>query len=118
MDDYVRASINHVNGKHHPDTGHYGSLVINGLESKEEAAEYKRALHRSAYWLHKHAGLNCSMSAQVKKNTDKTYRIEYKVIDKDYARASMIERYGPDQENWPYSPHRFHKNFNTPSAEE
>lgn len=111
MDEYIRASIRQAEGKCHPETGHYATLVLSGIESKEEAAEYKRALYRSALWLHRNAGLNCSMHADIKKQPNGTFNIEYRAIHKDFARAHVAKKYGPDQTKWPYSTNRFHPNY-------
>jgi len=117
MDDYIRASIREAEGKCHPETGHYATLTIGGIESLAEAREIVRALHRSALWLHKNAGLNCSVSAKPRKLPGGGYAVEFKAVDKDYARAYMVKQYGPDMSKWPYSPHRRHPNFDAPAKD-
>jgi hypothetical protein len=117
LDEYIRASIREAEGKCHPETGHYSTLVIHGIESREEAAEVKRALYRAALWLHRNTDLNCSMSAKPKKNADGTYRVEFRAINKDHAYAYMVKQYGEDQTKWPYSTNRFHPNYNSGAKE-
>lgn len=118
LDDYIRASIRLANGKCDPETGHYSTLVISGIGSREDAKEVKRALHRSALWLHRNTDLNCSMSATIKKNLDGTFGVEFRAINKDHAHAYMVRQYGEDPTKWPYSPWRRHSNFDSPAKDD
>ena len=104
MDDYVRASIDAVNGIHDPETGHFGRLVYTGIETRDRAAEIKQALFRSAYYMHTHKQADVSMSAEVKKQEDGTFNVEYVAINKAHARAAVIAKYGEDRSKWAYDP--------------
>jgi hypothetical protein len=116
-DAYVFASIKHVNGKHHPDTGAYGSLIIRGIPDQASAETVKKGLFASAKWLHEYKGLNCSMSAKPKKNPDGTYRVEFTVYNKDHAYNYISKTYGDDPEKRPYSPYSHHKNYDAPTKD-
>ena len=52
-DDYLLAVITQAGGpgKHDPDTGLYGTLVIRGLKDRDEAKEWDLSLYRCALWL-------------------------------------------------------------------
>jgi hypothetical protein len=112
FDQYVFASINRAEGKYDPENGAYARLVINGIESRIDADNVRRGLFNSAYWHHKKGILPVSMSATVYKNLDETYRVEYCCHNKDHGRAYVNKTYGPNPEDRPYSPFRFHKNYN------
>lgn len=107
LDDHVLASVAQAGGigQHHPVTGHYATLIIRGLASKDEAAEWKRALHRSAHYLARHNVADVSMSASVRRDGTK-WLIEFRVIDKTIARNYILQQYGPDRSKWPYDPRR------------
>jgi hypothetical protein len=111
VDEYIRESIRQANGQCHPETGHYATLHIHGIADLEEAHEVRKAIYRSAIWLHRNAGLNCSVTHKFIKHPDKTYSVQYTVYNKDHAYAYMVNHYGPDQTKWPYSTNRFHKNY-------
>lgn len=107
LDDYVMASVEQAGGlgSHDPGSGHYHELVIKGLTSREEAAEWSRALYRSAHYLARNNIADVSMNAKIERDGD-AYRIRYKAIDKTRARAHVLERYGSDRSKWPYDPRR------------
>lgn|SRR5487761_1147881 len=105
LDAYILASISEAGGKHHPRTGHYATLIIEGLESREQAREYIRALHRAGVHLTKYGIASVGISAKIIKR-GKTYDIQFAAIDKMLARAHIIEKYGPDRSKWPYDPRR------------
>jgi hypothetical protein len=104
VDGYVIASVTQAGGQgQHNSDGHYAELVITGLDSREEAAEYVRALNRSALWLTRNAGAEVGMSAKIEK-TATGYRVRFKAVDKVLARKHILEKYGPDPSQWPYNP--------------
>ena len=107
LDDWVLASIHQSGGlgRHHPETGHYGELVITDLADRDEAAEYVRALNRAALHLHRHQIADVGMSAKVERSGER-YQIRFKAVDKTLARKHVLERYGPDRSKWPYDPRR------------
>jgi hypothetical protein len=94
---HVQASIDAVGGVHDPLTGHYGELHHTGCESRERAAEIKRALYRAAGYK------KVSMSARIVEDIDGTHRVIFKAINKEHARAYVKTRYG---DNPPYKPGR------------
>jgi hypothetical protein len=106
-DDYLLASVSRAGGlgKHHPGTGHYSELVIRGLDTKEEAAEWKRSLHRCAYFLHKNGIADISVKTKIERD-GKKYAIRFTAINKAHVYRFMIERYGEDRSLWPYDPRR------------
>lgn len=106
VDAYVLASVDQAGGigKHNAQ-GHYATLVIRDLATREEADEFKRALHRCAHYLARNGHADVSMSAAVKRDGSK-YLIEFKAIDKTIARKFVLERYGTDRSKWPYDPRR------------
>lgn len=109
LDSWILASVAQAGGfgKHHPATGHYSTLVITGLASADEAAEYKRALHRCAFYLHRTGQAAISMSAdRPARQPDGTYSISFRAVDKTYARQAVLARYGNDRSKWPYDPRR------------
>ena len=48
LDEHVKASINAVDGNPDSETGHYGTLHITGIDSRERAKELHQALFRAA----------------------------------------------------------------------
>jgi hypothetical protein len=93
---YVQASIDAVEGKFHPETGHYGTLHYHGCADRARAEEIKRALYRAAGYL------KVSMHAKIVPQSDGTFRVEYKAIDKESARRYVKAKYGDDTSKWPY----------------
>jgi hypothetical protein len=55
--------------------------------------------------------MNVSLSATMEEQEDGTYHIVYSVFNKERAHQYMFETYGPNRENWPYSPYKKHKNY-------
>ena len=109
LDDWIMASINQAGGvgKHHPTTGHYATLRITGLTDQAQAAEYKKALHRCAFYLHRHGKVSVSMHAdRPVREIDGTYSITFRAVDKTFAKAAVLARYGNDRSKWPYDPRR------------
>jgi len=114
VDGWILASVNQAGGlgKHHPQTGHYATLVIRGLADRDEAAEWHRALYRCAHWLNRTGQAPVSMSAKIQKHarpckeSDCAYHIEFRAVDKTLARKHVLEKYGPDRSKWPYDPRR------------
>lgn len=109
-DEHIMASVAAVGGlgRHHPETGHYGTLYLRGFATREEAAEWSSALYRCAHFLCRHGIADVSMSAKVtrsKKNPG-TWEIEFRAVDKTLARKHVLEKYGPDRSKWPYDPRR------------
>jgi hypothetical protein len=82
-------------------------LVITGLADRDEADEYRKALHRCAFYLHRTGAAPVSMSAdRAERRPDGTYAIRFRVVDKTYAKAAVLARYGNDRSKWPYDPRR------------
>lgn len=109
LDDWIMASVSQTGGlgKHHPETGHYGTLVITGLSGREEADEYKKALFRCAHYLSRHGTAPVSMHADKPvQQADGSWSVSFRAIDKTIARAHVLARYGNDRSKWPYDPRR------------
>lgn len=107
LDDWIMESVNRAGGigKHDSVTGHYSELIIADLGSKEEAEEYRRALFRCAYYLHRTGTAPLSMNAKIEK-TATGYQIRFKAVDKVMARAHVLAKFGSDRSRWPYDPRR------------
>lgn len=107
LDAYVLASVDQAGGlgKHHPETGHYAELIIDGFKDRDEAQEYSRALYRSAHYMNRTGVASVSMSAKIERDGG-GYRIRFKAIDKTIARAHVMAKYGSDRTKWPYDPRR------------
>src|SRR5487761_503395 len=105
LDDYIMASVAQSGGlgKHHPQTGHYGELVIRGLATRDEALEYKRALYRCSHYLSRHGVAPLSMNAKIESTGD-GFQVRFSAVDKTLARQHVLARYGPDRSKWPYDP--------------
>jgi hypothetical protein len=101
----VQASVDSVDGKHDPDTGHYGTMHYVGCPTRERAFKVKQALFRAA----QRKGV--SMSAKILPADDGTFFVEFKAINKAHARKYMLDRYGNDRSKWPYSPFAGDKNY-------
>lgn len=108
LDAYVLASVHRAGGPgaHDKTTGRYATMTIAGLASREEAAEYKRALFRSAKYLHRLGMADVSMHCEPIKKDGDTYTLSFRAVDKTWARKLFLERYGNDRSKWPYDPHR------------
>lgn len=106
-DAYILASVDRAGGigRHHPETGHYATLVIKGLASREEAEEWKRSLYRCAHYLSRAGIADVSISASIRRDGS-AYLVEFKAINKTLARKHVMEKYGPDRSRWPYDPRR------------
>jgi hypothetical protein len=100
-DELIQASVNRSNGMFDPETGHYGLLVYSGLESRDDAAEYKNSLFRCAKYL----GYSVWVG-QPKKDADGTYSLEFRAINKAHARRWILAQHGNDRSAWPYDPRR------------
>lgn len=110
LDHLVLESINQAGGTCHPETGHYAKLVYKGCETKERAEEIKRALFRSAVYMHKHGHANVSMSAKIVRRGNE-WDVEFLAINKEHAQAYVVRKYGEDRTKWPYSPRRGDRNY-------
>jgi hypothetical protein len=106
LDHLLHASVAHVNGVYHPETGHYGELVYAGCPTRDRAKEIKQALFRAG----KHTGH--SVTAWIVANGD-AFDVHFKAIDKTKAREYMLQHYGSDRSKWPYSPYKRDINYNT-----
>lgn len=109
LDDYIWASVQQSGGlgNHHPQTGHYGTLVITGLSSREEAKEYHNALYRCAHYLNRHGTAPLSMHTDKPvQQADGTWSLSFRAIDKTIARQHVLAKYGNDRSKWPYDPRR------------
>lgn len=107
LDTHVLASVQQSGGiGRHNDAGHYATLWIRGLASREEADEWKRALHRSARYLDRTRAAPVGVSTRIHRVGNGQYEIEFKAIDKTHARKYMLDTYGPDRSKWPYDPRR------------
>jgi hypothetical protein len=107
LDAWILASVEKAGGlgNHHPDTGHYSTLIIRGLTSRDEADEWNRALYRCAHYLNRTGQYPVSMSAKTERDGGK-WKITFRAVDKTLARKHVLERYGPDRSKWPYDPRR------------
>lgn len=107
LDDYVMASVTGAggHGKHDPATGHYQHLFIRGLTSREEAVEYRRALHRAASHLHKWKLADIGIMTEIRRAKG-GYELEFAAVDKTMARQHVMAKYGTDPTAWPYHSRR------------
>lgn len=109
LDGWIWESINRAGGigRHDPGNGHYADLIISGLADRDEADEYKRALHRCAFYIHRTGAASISMRAdRPQKAANGTYLIRFRVVDKTFAKQAVLARYGADRSKWPYDPRR------------
>jgi hypothetical protein len=106
VDAWVIASVSQAGGRHHPETGHYATLVIRGLASKEEAAAWKQALFRCAHYLNRNGIAAVSMSVDKVQRDGAGFKFAFRAVDKTLARAHVMKKYGPDRSKWPYDPRR------------
>jgi hypothetical protein len=106
-DDYVLASVERAGGLgHHDEAGHYAELVIRGLSSKDEAAEWKNSLYRCAHYLSRKGIAPVSVSMAKIERDGTGFLIRFRAGDKTYARQRVLDKYGPDRSKWPYDPRR------------
>lgn len=106
VDAYVIASVEQAAGRHHPQTGHYATLWIRGLATKEECAAWKQALFRCAHYLARNGIADVSMSTDRPVRDGRGYKFSFRAVDKTLARQHVMEKYGPDRSKWPYDPRR------------
>lgn len=106
-DQHVLASIAQAGGigRHHPETGHYATLIIRGLASRDEADEWRRSLYRCAHYLSRTGQADVGMSATVRRDGTR-WLIEFRAVDKTLARRHVLQKYGSDRSKWPYDPRR------------
>lgn len=103
-DEYILASVRQAGGKHDA-SGHYATLRIRGLASREEANEWRKSLHRCALWMMRNGVAELSVSPLVKRD-GKTWMVEFVAISKVHARAYHLATHGTDKSQWPYDPTR------------
>jgi hypothetical protein len=95
----VRASLDSVNGSPDSETGWYGTLHYTGCETRARAEEIRKALYRAARYF------KVSMAVDpIVADPDGTFRLIYRAINKEHARAYVKAKYGKDPSNWPYRP--------------
>lgn len=109
LDDWLMASVDRAGGlgRHHPESGHYGELVIICADVTE-AREHSQALYRSARHLHRWriADIGVSVDRPRKRRTDGKWLLTFRAVDKTLARNHVMQKYGSDRSKWPYDPHR------------
>jgi hypothetical protein len=107
-DGYILAAIDQAGGlgKHDPQTGHYGTLVIRGLADRDEAAEWKSSLYRCAHFLSRHGIAPVSISQADIERDGASWKITFRVSDKTMARKYQLENRGTDRSKWSYDPRR------------
>jgi hypothetical protein len=108
VDDWIMAAVTQAGGlgQHHPETGHYQTLIIKGLDSREEADEWRKALFRCAHWMHRNGVAPLSVTIKIVPLKGGTYQIRFSVYDKTMARKYILEKHGTDRTKWPYDPRR------------
>jgi hypothetical protein len=110
-------------GKHDAD-GEYGTFKLHGFNSREEADLHRRGLYASALWMSGKpskpknilpGGYRLSVQVKVLAQDDGTFSLSCMVGDKEHAYRKLTEKYGPNVEDWPYSPYKYrnHRNYNT-----
>jgi hypothetical protein len=105
VDDLIHASVQQANGVH-DENGHFATLVYAGCPTYERAKEINDALYRCAQYLHRHKILDIGMKAEIKKQADGTFNVEFRACDKSFARAYVLATYGEDRSKWPYDPRK------------
>ena len=108
LDDWLMASVHRAGGlgRHHPETGHYGELVIECADATE-ARDHAQALYRAARYMAKWRIADIGVSVdRPKKTSDGKWRVTFRAVDKTLARAHVMAKYGKDRSKWPYDPHR------------
>lgn len=106
-DDYLMAVITQAGGPghHDPATGLYGTLVLRGLASREEAKEWDLSLYRCALWLTRNRGADISVSTKIEHDTS-GYKLTFSVYNKTHGRQHVLTKHGTDRNAWPYDPRR------------
>lgn len=106
-DDYLLTVVQRAGGpgSHHPETGLYGTLVIKGFKTRDEAKEYDRSLYRCALWLTRNRGADISVTTKITGRAE-NYSLEFSVFNKTHARAYLMAKHGTDRNLWPYDPRR------------
>lgn len=107
VDDWIMAAVAKAGGigRHHPQSGLYQTLVIKGLDTREEADEWRKALYRCAHWMSRNGVAAVSVTIKIERATN-GYLIRYSVYDKVMARKHILEKHGTDRSKWPYDPRR------------
>ena len=109
LDDWLMASVQRGGGLggHHPETGHYGELVI-ACADATEARAYAQALYRAARYLSKWriADIGVSVDRPRKRQRDGKWIVTFRAVDKTLARNHVMQKYGSDRSKWPYDPRR------------
>ncbi len=107
LDDWLMASVERAGGlgRHHPETGHYGELVI-ACADVTEAREHSRALYRCARYLSKWRIADVGVSVDRPKKKNGKWIITFRAVDKTLARNHVMQKYGNDRSKWPYDPRR------------
>lgn len=105
-DEWIMASVNRCGGLgyYDPQTGKYADLIIRGLDTREEAEDWVKALYRCAHWLNRNNIAPVSMSTDPIERNGSGYQIRFRAIDKTMARAHVLARYCKDRSRWPYDP--------------
>src|SRR5581483_12118532 len=99
LDDWLMTSVERAggHGRHHPETGHYGDLVI-VCDDITEARQYSQALYRSARHLHRWRIADIGVSVdRPRKRKDGKYILTFRAVDKTLARAHVMQKYGSDR---------------------
>lgn len=105
VDEWLMAAVEQAGGVgKHDQHGHYAVLVIRGLENREEAAEYKRALFRCALWLTRNGVAELSVSQCDIERDGAAWKLTFRVSDKTHARKFQLETRGADRSRWAYDP--------------
>lgn len=107
-DPYILAAVDQAGGlgKHHPVSGHYATMVIRDLETRDEANEWKLSLFRCAHWLSRHDIAPVSISQCTIERDGAKWKITFRVTDKTIARKHQLETHGSDRSKWAYDPRR------------
>lgn len=86
-------------------------LVYRGIITEDRGHDVRRGIYRCA----KHRGISADAGPSrlvtgdemgLRKNTDGTFTLKYRLFDKREGRKRHIERHGPDRQQWPYNPRR------------
>lgn len=108
LDDWLMTSVDRAGGlgAHHPETGHYGELVI-ACADVTEAREHAQALYRCARYLSKYRIADIGVSVdRPRKGQGGKWLLTFRAVDKTLARNHVMTKYGNDRSKWPYDPHR------------